>query len=143
MNIPLLVLLFFIVIVPVVLACVIPIYLKHRKVSAGIVNHDAFMRRFVYKVSLTGSEILDRLQAQNAEDELSCTVDSGNSSMVFSEGNSSKEYFYQIREYEVYSILTLTQAARISASSYIQYKLNPFMIDKLNAEIVPYSSYAE
>ena len=61
--------------------------------------------------------------------------------MIFSEYESSRKYSFEIQECEGFSILRLSQISLIEMQSHIPYKLNPFLIKKLNAQIVPFAEY--
>ncbi len=135
-----LVIIFFVVIVPLVLGIVIPIYKKHNNVTGNVVNYDAFMRKYVYKIYMSQEEIINTLKIKNDTDELSCTFDFDRAVILFSEYGLSKEYFFEIQECDGFSILKLNQVDFLLQNN-ISYKLNPFMVSKLNAEIVPFSQY--
>lgn len=130
---------FFLILIPLVLGMIIPIYKKHHETTNGIINYDPYMRKFIYKVNLSKEQIIGILNTKNATDELVCKVCYEESSIEFSEYGSSKKYYYSIQEYRGFSILRLEQAAWIGTKSYIPYKLNPFMVKKLQAELIPFS----
>lgn len=132
---------FFVILVPLVLGIIIPIYKSHNKVTAGIINYDSTMRKFVYKVNLSRENIIKLLKIKNAVDSLSCTFDFDKSVIKFSEYGSNIKYYFQVQECNDFSILRLEQVALISTQSHIPYKLNPFIVSKLQAEIIPYSQY--
>lgn len=99
------------------------------------------MRKFVYKVSMSGKDIIDLLKVRNDTDDLSCTFDFSRNVIKFSEYGSSREYYFQIYECEGFSVLRLEQVELIGMQSRVPYKLNPFIVSKLQAEIVPFSEY--
>ena len=43
---------FFLILIPLVLGMIIPIYKKHQETTNGIINYDPYMRKFIYKVNL-------------------------------------------------------------------------------------------
>ena len=132
---------FFVIIIPLVLGITIPIYKKHRSVTAGIINYDSSMRKFVYKVNLSYQQVIDLLNTKNDVDELSCTFDFDKEIIRFSEYGSHRNYYFEVRECKGFSILKLEQVELICMSSRVPYKLNPFLVSKLQAEIVPFSQY--
>lgn len=136
-----LVLIFFLIIIPFVLGIIIPIYKEHNKVTGGIINYDSTMRKFVYKINLSSKEIIDLLNTKNDIDELSCAFDFENSIIRFSEYGSHRDYCFNIQECSDFSILRLEQVDLFGMQNYITYKLNPFIVSKLRAEIVPFSQY--
>lgn len=123
----------------VVSGVTIPIYKEHRDATGSVINHDTFMRKFIYKVSLSRNEIMRILQVANARDNLSCFYDSSQSILTFSAPLDHQRYLLQIDEYDSYCILKLENAARIVMRSSIPMKLNPFFVAKLQAEPVPFS----
>lgn len=132
---------FFAIFVPLVLEIVIPIYKSHYKAAGSIINYDTFMRKFVYKVNLSSEDIINLLKIQNDIDELSCSFDFEKAVIKFSEYGSHRDYYFQVQECNGFSILKLEQVALIGMSSHVPYKLNPFMVRKLQAEIIPFSQY--
>ena len=132
----------FAIVTPIVLVSVIPMYKNHSKVTGGIINYDSTMRKFVYKINLSSQEIINSLNTKNDVDELSCSFDFEKSVIRFSEYGSHRDYFLKIQEYSGFSILRLEQVALFGMQSSVPYKLNPFMVNKLQAEIVPFSQYS-
>ena len=55
----------------------------------------------------------------------------------FTENAENIKYYFHVYEHDDYSLLMLEQASKFG--NYLQYKLNPFFVNKLNAEIVPFS----
>lgn len=132
---------FFVILIPLVLVMILPIYKNHNKATRGIINYDSTMRKFVYKVNLSRDEILATLKIKNSIDDLSCNFDFERPVIKFEEYGSSREYYFKIQECNGFSILRLEQVELIGMRSYIPYKLNPFLVGKLHAEIIPFSQY--
>lgn len=135
------VLFFFVILIPLVLSIIIPIYKSHYKATGKIINYDSNMRKFVYRVNLSCNDIINLLESTNDTDELSCSFDLERSVVRFSEYGSSREYYFNVKEYDDYSIFSLSQVALIGMQSYVPLKLNPFLVSKLQAEIIPFSQY--
>ena len=100
------------------------------------------MRKFVFKIHLARQEIIDLLGAENDIDDLSCTFDFEKSVVRISEYGSHIDYFFQIQEGDVFSILRLEQVALFGMQSSIPFKLNPYIVNKLQAETIPFSQYS-
>ena len=133
---------FFVILIPLVLGIIIPIYKDHSKVTGGIINYDSTMRKFVYKINLSSQEIIDLLNTKNDFDKLSCAFDFEKSVIRISEYSSYRDYYFKIQECSDFSILRLEQVALLGMKSSVPYKLNPFIVSKLQAEIVPFSQYS-
>ena len=135
---------FIIILIPlvVVLGYSIPICKNHNKTTNGIINYDSTMKKFVYKIHLSDPQIVTLLNTKNVTDELTCTIDSERSVIRFSEYGSHRDYRFRIQEYGDFSVLQLEQIALIGMQSAVPYKLNPFMVNKLQAEIIPFSQYS-
>ena len=131
-------LLTFAIVLPLVFGMTIPILKDHKSATAGVVNHDSVMRKFIYKINLSRDEIISLLTMTNDADELSCTFDLNKAIIRFSEYGSHRDYYFQIQEYNGYSILQLEQVEGIGMQSFVPYKLNPFMVSKLYAEMLPF-----
>lgn len=132
---------FFVILIPLVLGIVLPIYKSHNKATAGIINYDSTMRKFIYKVNTSKEDVINLLKIKNDADELSCTVDCERSVISFVECGSNREYYFQVLECKDFSVLRLEQVALIGMQSHVPYKLNAFMVSKLHAEVIPFSQY--
>ena len=133
--------LIFLILTPLVLAIIIPVYKKHYETTGNIINYDSMMRKYVYKVYMSREQIINNLKNSTDIDELSCDFDFERSAIKFSEYGSNKEYYFQIQECDGFSILRLEQVALLGMQSNIPLKLNPFLVSKLQAEIIPFSLY--
>ncbi len=107
----------------------------------GVINYDYAARKFVYKVNLTRDEIISILQTIRSDDALTCTFDSDMSTMIFSDLWDHEKYYLVVQNDVDFSILRLERVGLSSRRSQIKYKLNPFIVSKLNAEAVPFSEY--
>lgn len=124
----------------IVLSIVVPTYKKHREVTGGIMNYNTTMREFVYKIPYIKSVIIEKLKIKNSFDELEYILDIELCGITFNEYGTSINYEYEIKEYDDFSVLRLKQTPPIAPQSYIPYKLNSFMVQKLDAEIIPFES---
>lgn len=131
----------FVILLPLVLGMIIPIFQNHRKATGGIINYDSSMRKFVYKTNYSYQQVVDLLNTKNNVDELSCAFDFDKRIVRFSEYGSHMDYYFQVQECGDFSILRLEKVALIGMGSHVPYKLNPFLVSKLQAEIVPFSQY--
>ncbi len=141
MEVLLFVLFFLLILFFLILGHTIPVYKSHKKATGGIINHDPAMRKFVFKVNASSDDIIGLLKNCSEADELSCTFDFDRSIIKISEYGSHREYYYQIQECNGFSIFSLEQVASIGMKSTVPYKINPFMVSKLQAEIIPFSKY--
>lgn len=132
---------YFVFFIPLILMMHVPVYKNHKKITGGMINYDSFMRKFVYKIYLSKEQTITSLKTRNAADELTCSFDFDKNIIEFAEYGNKHKYFFQILEYNHYSILRLEQVALISGGNQIVYKLNPFIVRKLSAEIIPFSRY--
>lgn len=132
---------FFVILIPLVLGMVAPMFKKHYKTTDAVMNYDIYMRKFVYKVPLKRDEIIEALRYTDDIDELSCNFDAAQTTVVISEYGSRREYFFYIEEYDGFSILKLEQTSVIAMSSHVPFKLNPFIVSRLQAEPVPFLQY--
>lgn len=125
---------------PLVFMIILPIYRKHHKTSGGLKNYNTSMNAFVYKVYLPKAEIIRTMMATKETDELACSFDFDRSIVLFSEYGSSGEYFFAIQECDGFCLLKLKQVSLLS-KGLLPYQLNPFMVSKLNVEIVPFAEF--
>ena len=87
------------------------------------------------------SQVIDLLNTKNDVDELSCTFDLDKATVRFSEYGSSGDYHFHVQKCDGFSLLKLEQVDLLGMQSHVPYKLNPFLVSKLQAEIVPFSQY--
>ena len=133
---------FFVILIPLCLGIVVPMYKKHYKTIDGGMNYDIYMRKFVYKVPLKRDEIIEALSFTDEIDELTCSFDAVRHIVDISEYGSHREYFFYIEEYDGFCFLKLEQTSVFAMSSRVPFKLNPFIVNRLQAELVPFSEYA-
>ena len=118
-----------------------PSYEKYLNATNGIVNYNPALTKFVYKVYMSKEEIINSLKIMNVKDELSCAFDFERNIIIFSGLEIiKKEFFYEIHECDGFSILKLRQASLYGSPNFV-FKINPFMVSKINAEIIPFSKY--
>ena len=134
---------FFLLLIPLVLGIIIPIFKSHYKITGTVINYDSMMRKYVYKIYMSYEEIINTLKEKNDIDDLSCDFDFERSIIKISDYGSSREYFFQIQLCDGYSILRFNQVSLIGMRSHIPYKLNPFIVSKLKAELLPFAQYGE
>ena len=133
--------LFFGLITFIVLGNYLPEYRKHQEVTGGIVNHDPMMSKFVYKIPMDRETMIGRLSNDNEFDEICCTFDLHRSVMRFSLYGSRKEFFFRVQEREGVQILTLEDASCFKTQDMLTYRINPFLIETLQAEPIPFGKY--
>ena len=120
---------------------IIPMHKEHEKVCNGVINYDSVMRKFVYKVYLSRQEVITLLKSKNEIDELTCPFNDDETIIKISEYGSNRKYYFQVQELNGFSLLKLEQVSVIGMQSWVPFKLNPFLVKKLNAEIVPFSQH--
>ena len=126
----------------VILGIVVPNIRRHREATNGVINYNADMTKYVYKVYASKEEIIRLLQTDNIADEVTFRVNMNNGIMTaYEQEGVYQEYYYTILEYTAYSVLRLQKVKYIDRQSYIQLKLNPSIIRKLPAEPIPFSQY--
>lgn len=131
----------FILVSVLVFGMIIPMHKEHEKVCNGVINYDSVMRKFVYKVYLSRQEVITLLKSKNEIDELTCTFNDDETIIKISEYGSNRKYYFQVQELNGFSLLKLEQVSVIGMQSWVPFKLNPFLVKKLNAEIVPFSQH--
>ncbi len=138
MDFVLIVSIMILVLLPLCLGIVIPIYKNHNSVTGKTINYDSSMKKYVYRINLSYRKIIDLLSAKSDIDDLSCTFDFERSVIRFSDYTGYKDYSFSIQEFDGSCILRLEQFSSIGVPNQISYKLNPFMVAKLQAELVSF-----
>ena len=123
------------------LVCTIAKLKKHSEVTDGVVNHNSLMNKFVFKVNLTRDETIAILLTKCVKDTLTCTFDFDMSTIVFSDFWDNEKYYLVISKCDKFSLLHLELVSFRARRSSIKYKITPFIVNKLNAEVVSFSEY--
>lgn len=126
----------------VVLQIVLPVR-AHRRATGKVVNSDSSMRKFVFRVNRSERHIIEELGRNMPTDELSCELHAESMVLKISDASSTRNYSVNIREYNGFSILQLSQIELIGSSSWIPYKLTAYIIGKLDAVPVSFAEYGE
>ena len=119
----------------------LPIHLKNYKVSASICNHDMQGYKFVYKAPLTKEQVLQTLSTHCDTDILSCSINKTEQIMHFEGYHDSKDFFFLLKDMEDGTMILLRVVYKFGMRSQVPNQLNPFMVEKLNATLLPYSEY--
>jgi len=141
MDFVLIVSIMILILLPLCLGIVIPIYKNHNSVTGKTINYDSSMKKYVYRINLTYSQIIDLLSNKSDLDILSCAFDFERSVIRFSDYTGYKDYCFHIQEFNGFCIMRLEQSSSIGLPNQISYQLNPFMVAKLQAELVPFSRF--
>ena len=129
-------------VVVLVLGLWIPVWRGNRRAEGGVVNHDELMTRFVFRVPMAPEAILPALTARNAADALRCTAEPGGMTLCISEEHGADvRYACSVQPCDGFCILRLTQTTTTLSRGLQAYRLNPFVMEKLQAEPLPYHLY--
>ncbi len=131
----------FAVVFVVVLSKIIPIFKNHYKVTNGVTNYDSGMRKFVYRVTCSPVDVIYKLTNPGNKEQLKFDYNSDNDIMYISDSTYRFKYRIRFRECEGYNVVMLERVCYLVKQSYIPYMLNPHIVEKLNAEIVPYDKF--
>ena len=126
-----------------VLASWIPIWRRKSRAENGVVNHDAMMTRFIWRVRLAPSEIIPALTKENVQDALRCSLEPDGQTLRMSLGHSEDVYYrFTIDQHSGFSVLRLEQTPVFLAHGMQKTMLNPYVIAKLGAEPLPYHDWS-
>lgn len=119
----------------------LPIHKKNRQISGDICNHDALRRKYIFKAPMTKSQVLKTLGTHCEIDILSCSINTREAIMHFEWYHDCQDYFFAIQETDDESLILLKAVHNFGGRSQVPSLLNPFMVEKLNASLLPYSQY--
>lgn len=130
---------FFLILLPLVLLMIYPIYKKHYETTANVTNFNGDMSKFVYRIELTREQILERLKIPNINDGMHYELK--DDEITFSNyGDADSTWQIIIEEYQGFSILRINKLGFIlSSQSYIPMIMNPFWANKCDAKPIPFS----
>ena len=121
------------------LAILIPLRRKHTQTVREALNCDGSMQHFVFRVRISEDEVFQRLSVRNIKDELVCEPDPAHRRLrFFSDYGSSLDYTILFLPEADALVVRLDQIQAIAMRSSIPFKINPYMIEKLDAEIIPF-----
>ena len=127
----------------ITLSYCIPLHKKHQQVSNSVVNYNSTCTKYVYRLPMNKAEIERQLSLQPTTLDPCCHYDKDTAILTLSEQSpsiSKISYQVSIQECPDFSIVRLKQIRQIG-KGYIYLKLNPFFVEKMDAEIIPYSMY--
>ena len=114
---------------------------KKTKQANKTENYNRMMNRYIYKVPMQAEELLDTLGRKNVYESLYCTIDQENHVITLSNPTNPREYkkyCYSIHEAVDFSILRIEEIYSFRRKGYLHLKVNPFILQKLNAEKMVY-----
>lgn len=133
----------FTIIFLIVLVTTKEIWNKHKQATNSIKNYNSTMTAFAYKTPLTKQEIISAISMRNVRDGMKYEFNPDNFTIKFSRyGEHSMEYQITVIEAKNFSIVKIIQTNTIFTNNVRIYLLqNPFWIQKIKAEPVPYDMY--
>ena len=131
----------FVILIPLVLYFVLAPMLREKRISNNVRNQDALSQEYLFKVNCAKDEFLQKINLSNADDVLEFTFDNNTMTITFSKYNANIPYTVFIKEFDGACYIKLKKNALISDRSNIPYQINEFMINKFNAELLPYEQY--
>ncbi len=112
--------------------------LKHKRYSNGVVNYNASMDKFVYRVESTEKEILELLKTHNVSDVLNYDVNDTFTVITFKKFNAKSSYQIFFEPYNDYVILKIELISPFQ--NILGYYINEFWVQKIQAIPLDYQS---
>lgn len=125
----------------IILYLVLAPSLQNEQVSGGTVNYDKLMQDYLFKSELSREELLCRLEhlPVSAKDKIRCSLDRDTMTLTFSHRGVSIPYTLTVQEREDGCTVRLHKNVPTGPKSNIPFYINGFMIEKIGAELLPYS----
>mgnify|MGYP003431724973 FL=1 len=133
------VVIFFVVIIPLALYLVLKPMFRHNKMLNGIVNTDAFMRKYVFRIDLTKEDFYTQLKTRNINDVLEYSLNDNCSVITFIMYSTKYSYAIKVDDFNESIVLRVEQIQAISRSAFI---INEFFIKKFNATPLEFEKYS-
>lgn len=133
------VVIFFVVIIPLALYLVLKPMFRHNKMLNGIVNTDAFMRKYVFRIELTKEDFYTQLKTRNINDVLEYSLNDNCSVITFIMYSTKYSYAIKVDDFNESIVLRVEQIQAISRSAFI---INEFFIKKFNATPLEFEKYS-
>lgn len=118
------------------------IFTGRKRASKGIVNHDTFMTSFVYRVDLTAAEVFEKLRVPNINDGMKYALSEDRKTITFMMDPGQIEPCDLHLEPCGKGCLLRVRRTRPFAVNNVRdlpYLMDPFWINKVQAEPVAYS----
>ena len=128
----------FVVMIPIALYIILKPMFKHNKLLNGIVNYDAFMRKYVFSVALDKKKFYSQLKMPNVQDVLEYTLSDDNTVITFMLYNS--QYPYKINV-DAFNGSIILRVERLSFNNRPFFYINEFFIKKFNAKPLDFEKY--
>lgn len=133
------VVIFFVVIILLALYLVLKPMFRHNKMLNGIVNTDAFMRKYVFRIELTKEDFYTQLKTRNINDVLEYSLNDNCSVITFIMYSTKYSYAIKVDDFNESIVLRVEQIQAISRSAFI---INEFFIKKFNATPLEFEKYS-
>lgn len=133
------VVIFFVVIIPLALYLVLKPMFRHNKMLNGIVNTDAFMRKYVFRIELTKEDFYTQLKTRNINDVLEYSLNDNCSVITFIMYSTKCSYAIKVDDFNESIVLRVEQIQAIGRSAFI---INEFFIKKFNATPLEFEKYS-
>ena len=133
----------FLITIPVSIYLIFRPAARQRQVSSGVINYDAFMKKFCFSIDATKQEVYSQLNLPNVYDVLEYDLDEENDVITFKRYVGGR-YPYRIfvDEVEGCHILWVEQFPLVMGGGNVPYLINEFFIKKLGAKPIDYTETA-
>ena len=119
----------------------VPNYKRHRQVSGSVVNHNSSFTKFVFHIPMTKEEICTLLSRPFSIGNLSTRFNAEGSELTFWDLHGEYTFYVNIQQCTEFSILRLNWKRTIRGRTTFYLQINPFFVEHLDAEIIPYNMY--
>lgn len=127
--------------IPIVLLSVFLPMRRNEKITGGIVNCDTFSRKFVFRTDMSRAQVFEALNTRNVGDRLFCSFDPASGVISLSDYTRSSRYNVRVDEYKACTIVRLQDVGFKLGSALMPYKINEFILMKLEAEPALFDLY--
>lgn len=131
----------FVALIPVVLYFILKPMIKEQKISSGIRNQDMFSQNYLFMIKHSKQDFLKQIEIPNITDTMEYTFDDSTMTITFSKYGTHVPYTVIVKELENGCYIQLTKNALVVDGCRISYYINEFMINKFDAELLPYDEY--
>ena len=133
------VIIFVVIVIPVALYIIFKSMFQQNKLLNGIVNHDTFMRKFVFCILLTKEDFYAQLKTRNINDVLEYSLNDDCSTIYFIRYSGKYQYNIFVEEVNDVIVLRLEQISTVSKATFL---INEFFIKKFNATPLEFEKYS-
>ena len=139
---PVMIAAFVLILHPLILFFILRSVFRHKKLTNGIVNFDAFSKKFVFRIDLANKQFYEQLRVKNVYDSLDYNLNDDCTIITFRKFNEEASYRILLEDHGEYLALKVQHIANCFQKVFMANLINEFWINKLDAKPLEFKTNA-